>query len=421
MVVASAFTGSLVAIAAYSRANRLKLLKAVLSGLTAASLTKLIRSLSRAAFGLKREPFPLEEWVAQYDEDAVDMDIAVFDPHHHLWDVRVQDKGWPVPTAILKLLYLLKPRILNDLFATGSVANSFGSKLPVVVPYMGKEFLIDIQGSRGRGHKVVGTIYVECGWKTPGVNRCMEHVAEADTMTEVHQQFPELCCAIIPHADLRLGAAVEPALQYYKGNPLVKGIRHSLAWSSDPDIMLGPCDKDTAFESQFREGFALLSKYGFSYDSWLFHDQLPGLTDLARSFPDTTIICNHIGIPLGLGKHKLAESVPAWKGNLKELARQQNVYLKIGGFGMRFMGLGFDERPRPATSDELANAWKPYIEFCIQTFGVDRCMMESNFPMDKIACSYTVLFNALKKAVRSYSLEDRRKLFELNAKRVYRI
>merc|ERR1719401_1406320 len=114
-----------------------------------------------------------------------------------------------------------------------------------------------------------------------------------------------------------------------------------------------------------------------------------------------------MGYPLGIGSFKREETFPVWQESMKELAQHSNVYVKIGGFGMRFPGFGFDERPSPPTSDELAEAWGPYVHHTIETFGVDRCMMESNFPMDRISCSYTVLFNALKKTVASYSQADK--------------
>merc|ERR1740129_187111 len=167
------------------------------------------------------------------------------------------------------------------------------------------------------------------------------------------------------------------------------------------------CDMNTAADAQFREGFSLLSKYGFHFESWLYHENIEGFTDLARAFPDTTMVLDHMGFPLGIGKYKSEETMPRWKELMRALAELKNVHVKIGGFGMRFPGFGFDERPFPATSDEIASAWSPYITFTLDTFGVDRCIMESNFPMDKVSCSYTVLFNALKKAVRSYSLDDR--------------
>merc|ERR1712014_374889 len=121
------------------------------------------------------------------------------------------------------------------------------------------------------------------------------------------------------------------------------------------------------------------------------------------------------GFPLGIGGYTKEATFPVWKEKMSMLAECKNVCVKIGGFGMRFPGFGFDERSTPPTSDELAAAWGPYVKHTIDAFGVDRCIMESNFPMDKQSCSYTVLFNALKKTVASRSLEDKRKLFELNA------
>lgn len=391
-------------------------------GSVVAALLRLVRSLSRSVIGLRRELFPIEEWAGQYEEDAVDPDIAIFDAHHHLWDPRVHDKGWPVHPFVLKILYSFKPHILNDFMAKDvKLRNSFGNRMPACMPYMAEELKADIKGS-GRGHKVVGTVYVECGWKTPGVEGCMATVREADMVAEVHRRHPGLCNGIVAHVDLRLGKAVEPALQYLSKNSLVKGIRHPFAWSADPTIVSHEhCDRNTAFDAKFREAFALLAKYGFSFDTWLYHEQVAGLADLASAFPETTIICDHQAFPLGIGSYRASEVMPRWKDSMQVLAKLPNVVVKVGGLGMRLMGFGFDERAFPPTSDELVLAWKPYVLFVVETFGVDRCIMESNFPMDKISCSYTVLFNALKKIVKGYSIEDRRKMFELNAKRVYRI
>jgi len=440
--------GLVVAAVVYHQSGDRKALKGLFAGLSSAVAAALGQVLSRAVIGLKPEAWPLQEWVGQYEEDAVEPDIAVLDAHHHMWDARVHDKGWPIGKLLIKLLYSLKPRITLTVFSSDpnnkQFIYSFGTRFPPLVPYMGADLTADITGN-GRGHNVVGTVYVQCGWKTPGVDQCMWPVKEADMVTEVHSRFPNLCNGIVAHVDLRLGAAVEPALQYYQQNPLVKGIRHSLACSDDDAIVKGDCEaynpkydracdrgltlsqraifvaKDTAYDPKFREAFALLSKYGFSYDCWLFHENLAALTDLAKTFPDTTIICDHMGFPLGMGKHDRKETFPKWQELVKALAAQPNVNMKIGGFGMRFPGFEFDERSFPPTSNELAEAWGPYVTFCIDTFGVDRCIMESNFPMDKISCSYTVLFNALKKIVKTHSQEDKRKLFELNAKRVYRL
>merc|ERR1719433_1527360 len=133
------------------------------------------------------------------------------------------------------------------------------------------------------------------------------------------------------------------------------------------------------------------------------------------------MICDHIGSPLGVGTFTPSKTLDVWKERMRKMAALKNVYVKVGGLAMANLGFGFDKRDKPPTSDELAQAWGPYVLFCVQTFGVDRVIMESNFPVDKVSCGYTVLFNALKKCVEGYSKEDKRKMFELNAKRVYSI
>jgi len=241
---------------------------------------------------------------------------------------------------------------------------------------------------------------------------------EVEMVAAVNKEYPKVCQGIIGHADLSLGAEVEPVLKKFKEHPRVKGIRDALACPEDESLF--PHAKiDKAYDPKFREGFALLSKYGLTYDSWHYHNSLEALADLAKDFPNQKIICDHVGFPLGIGKYKKAEIFPVWKDLMAKLAKHSNVYVKIGGLGMRMIGFGFDERPKPPTSDELAEAWGPYVRYTIETFGVDRCIMESNFPMDRISCSYNVLFNALKKCTANYTMEDKRKLFELNALKVY--
>jgi predicted TIM-barrel fold metal-dependent hydrolase len=155
----------------------------------------------------------------------------------------------------------------------------------------------------------------------------------------------------------------------------------------------------------------------------LFHPQLPLLTDLARSFPATTIILNHVGAPLGVGPYagRRAEIFDEWRKSLAELARCPNVVVKVGGLGMLFFGFGFEHRDVPASSDELAAAWRPYVETCIDTFGHDRCMFESNFPVDKQSCSYATLWNAFKRIAAGCSTAEKSALFFGTANRIYRL
>jgi len=379
--------------------------------------------LSRSVLGLPREPSPQQEWAARYEEDAVEQDLAIVDAHHHFFDFPHHEKGILSKSAI-RVVFSLHPRLTNKLFVQDPVlANTYGARSPFVAKFTGPELAKDVNGpGEGRGHRVVDTVYMECGWKTPGVPKWQEPVGEVDMVMEERRRYPQCCGGIVAFADLSLGAEVEETLRHYKQNPLVKGIRFGLAWSSDPMVSSDArVSKDTAYDPKFREGFALLSKHGFTFDSWLYHENIQAFMDLAGAFPEQTMILDHVGFPLGIGSYKRSEMFPIWQNQMKELAAHRNVCVKLGGFGMRLMGFGFDERPKPPSSDELAEAWGPYIRHAVETFGVDRCIMESNFPMDKISCSYTVLWNAYKKALAGYSRADKEKLFELNAKRVYRL
>ena len=147
------------------------------------------------------------------------------------------------------------------------------------------------------------------------------------------------------------------------------------------------------------------------------------LADLARAFPQTTIILNHVGGPLGIGPYadKKEETFAVWKAGIAELGKCQNVVVKLGGLGMLFGMFDFHTRETPPSSEELARAYKPYIETCIDLFGVERCMFESNFPVDLGSCTYPVLWNAFKVLAKNYSAAEKAALFSDTAKRVYRL
>ena len=160
-----------------------------------------------------------------------------------------------------------------------------------------------------------------------------------------------------------------------------------------------------------------------SFDSWLYHPQIPELADLASHFPDTPIILDHVGAPLAIGVYaNLREEVfKIWRSNIQDLARRPNAYVKLGGMGMHCFGFGFEDADTPPSSQQLAQAWRPYVETCIEAFGVDRCMFESNFPVDKGSCSYAILWNAFKRLASGCSADEKAALFQKTAARVYRL
>lgn len=372
-------------------------------------------------------------------EAAIDPNMPIVDPHHHLWDPRVQDKGWPVSPLVLKILYALHPSIMQKLLVltqTPEVIKTFSPKFPFPMIYMENALLCDIknlkqtsdavEATNAEGHNVVATVYIECGWSDPKAeSEAMKAIPEVGMAQGVADRTNNrVCMGIVGHVPLDEGAdAVREALKQLKNRyPNFRGIRHPLAFREGLMKGLDNSTADKAYEQEFRAGFAVLKEFDLTFDTWLYQDNLPMLQDLALEFPETTIICDHIGQPVGLPPSDPKTSFKSWAPTIKELAdRCPNVMVKLSGVGMAPVGLGFQNRAKPPSSTELAEAFKPYILHCIESFGVDRCMFASNFPVDKVSSSYTVLFNAFKIIVKDFTAEDKRKLFHDNAARIYRL
>ena len=236
-----------------------------------------------------------------------------------------------------------------------------------------------------------------------------------------------VCAGIVGHADLRLGDRVQDVLETHiqAGGDRFRGVRQGAAWDADASILgsIGLVGPGLYADSGFRAGFKRLAPLGLSFDAWLLQPQISDLTDLARAFPGTQIILDHVGAPLGVGTYsgRRAELFPVWKRSIQTLSQCANVALKLGGLGMPLLGFASYRSAEPATSEHLASDWRPYIEACIEAFGTDRCMFESNFPVDVGTCSYAVLWNAFKRLAKSYSNDEKAALFHGTAQRVYRL
>ena len=254
-----------------------------------------------------------------------------------------------------------------------------------------------------------------------------EFVAQAAAQSEQGPQEAARIRAIVGFADLRLGGDVEKVLEAHleAGDGLFRGIRNSASWDASPEFGIWGAKNIPHLyrNAKFREGFACLGKLGLSFDAWLFYHQIPELTELARAFPDTTIILDHFGGPLGIGPYagKRDEVFEEWSRNFEELSLCPNVVAKLGGLAMELNGFGWHERQRPPTSDELVEANKVYYLHAIEKFGPERCMFESNFPVDKLSVSYQVLWNAFKKMVAEFGEAEKDALFRGTATRVYRL
>jgi L-fuconolactonase len=256
-----------------------------------------------------------------------------------------------------------------------------------------------------------------------GETEFVEDVArEAD-----HSKAPtRVAAGIVSFADLTLGEAVGDVLDAHAAaSPRFRGIRHAAGWDGSDEVRNSHTDPPRGLlgDASFRRGFAELAPRGLTFDAWLYHPQIAELTDLARAFPDTTIVLDHFGGPLGIGPYegKGAEIFAAWKHAIAELAACGNVVAKLGGLVMPVNGFGFHERERPATSDELVAATRDWYLHAIDCFSPDRCMFESNFPVDRASCSYRVLWNSFKKIASDADAREKAAMFHDAAVRVYRL
>ncbi|WP_343394783.1 amidohydrolase family protein [Candidatus Amarobacter glycogenicus] len=222
---------------------------------------------------------------------------------------------------------------------------------------------------------------------------------------------------IIGFADLALGDAVAPILTAHidASANRFRGIRHAAGWHASADIRNSHTNppESLLMDAKFREGYAHLGRLGLTFEAWLYHPQIPELTDLARAFPETPIVLDHFGGPLGIGPFagKQKEVFDEWKPAIDDLAKCPNVVAKLGGLNMPLNGFGWDKRPAPPTSQELVDATRHYYEYTIDRFGPERCMFESNFPVDKVSVSYAVLWNAFKRIAAGFREEEKDAMF----------
>jgi predicted TIM-barrel fold metal-dependent hydrolase len=347
-------------------------------------------------------------------EAILDPDLPIVDPHHHLWDRRA--------------------------YAPPANTKDGGPSDPPEHPFItaiadARRYLLDELIADASTHNVVATVFVECGafYKADGPVE-LRVVGETEFVNGVAAMSASgvygdvrACAGIVSKADLLLGEAVTPVLEAHvrAGGGRFRGIRNSASHNDDKAV-LGPLNRVEAGlyrDAKFREGFARLAPLGLTFDAWLLEPQLPDLIDLARAFPDQTIVLDHVGTPLGRGSYegKLAERFGIWRDNIRELAKSPKVVVKLGGLAMAFCNFpSFLAEPR-APSSQLAAEWAPYIETCIEVFGPERCMFESNFPVDMGACSYATLWNAFKHVAKDYSAAEKTALFSGTATKTYRL
>ena len=341
-------------------------------------------------------------------ETIIEPDLPIVDPHHHLWDRSALLAQMPPPQHGFDYVIRRHPRYLAD------------------------ELVADMK----RGHNVRATVFIDCGamYRLDGPQE-LKSLGETEFVNGVAAmgasgQFGELrpCAAIVGNVALNLGARAGEILDQHVeiSSGRFKGLRNSASYDPDPEVLGArwrAMQPGVYLGKEFREGFAQLAKRNLSFDAWLLEPQLPDVIDLARAFPDTKIVVDHVGTPLGLGsyKGKREERFAGWRENIRALSKSENAYMKLGGLAMPFCGFDSCLSEPPASSEQLAREWKPYVEACIEAFGAERCMFESNFPVDSVSCTYDVLWNALKRIAAGYSATEKTALFSGTASKFYRL
>jgi predicted TIM-barrel fold metal-dependent hydrolase len=328
-------------------------------------------------------------WLAQVKEEIVDPTRPIIDPHHHLW-----------------------PNMQGDV-------------------YNADELALDT----GAGHNIIGTVFMECGscYREAGPEQEKplgetEYVlAQAARIREHKLGAPIL--GMVGHADLRDSDTLDDTLDKHidLAGTFFRGIRQAGASARDADrehmLIPGAAPADLYAQPAFRAGVQRLGARGLSYDTWQYHYQLADFIDLARACPDTTLVLDHFSTPLGVGSFAGQHDgiFASWKDEMRKLAGCQNVFLKLGGLAMPDNGFAWHTAPRPPSSDELLAAQGHWYEHALDCFGPQRCMFESNFPVDRLSLSYTVYWNAMKKLTMGYSIAEKDALFRGTAARVYRL
>jgi predicted TIM-barrel fold metal-dependent hydrolase len=282
------------------------------------------------------------------------------------------------------------------------------------------------------GHNVVATVFAECHemYRARGPEEMRpvgetEFVTGVAAMSESGNFGPARVCAVMfGGVDLTLGARVEPVLEAHlaASGGRFRGIRLSSGWDANEKIRNVAPNMEMLRDSKVREGLAVLNRMGLSFDTWVYHPQLKEVAEIAGLFPDMTIILNHVGSPIlgGPYRDRRDEVFANWKAGIAEVARQDNVVVKLGALPIRMPGGTYD-RTVPPGSEEVADAWRPWIETCIEAFGAARCMFESNFPVQRRWCSYQVVWNAFKRMAAAASAQEKAALFAGTAARAYRI
>lgn len=317
-----------------------------------------------------------ESWLARHTEAIIEPDLPIIDPHHHLWE------------------------------RDGNV-------------YLRPELLADLRS----GHNIVATVFEECHsmYRTEGP---ADEASLGETAFVSGLAGNGVCDRMVGRVDMMLGSRATGLLERHVAlsGGRFTAIRQSTAWDASDRVHKVVPAEGMLRDPTFRQGIACLGPLGLAFDAWVYHPQISEVAELAALFPGTQIVLNHVGSPILGGPYaSRRDAVFAdWRAAMATLAQHPNVTVKLGALPIRLAGSAAD-REMPPSSAEVAAAWRPWLETSIDLFGADRCMFESNFPVQKRWCSYAVVWNAFKRIAAQASAAEKAALFAGTAARIYRV
>ena len=328
---------------------------------------------------------PDDQWLALLQEEIIDPELPIIDPHHHLW-----------------------------------LRNGYTYLMP------------ELAADLASGHNIVATVYAECHsmYRLGGAEQ-QRSIGETEFVRgqaamSASGEFgtARACDVMFGNVDLTLGAAAEAILEQHieASGGRFRGVRLSSGWDADDKIGNVAAHPHLLVDPRVNEAVAVIKRMGLSLDCWLYHPQLDEVAQLADAHPELAIILNHVGSPIlgGPYRGKTDEVFTQWKAAIIRVSKRENVYVKLGALPIRMPSYDGD-RSLPPGSEEVAAAWRPWIETCIEAFGPARSMYESNFPVQKRWCSYQVCWNAFKRISAGASASEKADLFSGTAARAYRI
>jgi predicted TIM-barrel fold metal-dependent hydrolase len=347
----------------------------------------------------------------------LDLD-EVIDPHIHLFDVH----NTPRPTQPLVKMFGWNEKLLRTaakrLFPKATIG-FFGEQNDLINDYLTENYRADSAGSR-----VGRYVHIEAGWKD---KKPMDAVGE----TEWVAALDDPPAAIVAHADLALGDAVVPVLEGHKNaSETVRGIRHMLATHPNKGVMDFAHAPEVSRTAAFRLGMEQLGKHGLTFDAWAFSHQLNEVAELAAAVPQVETVLCHCGTPVGyagefqgVGVSQRERDLIAsqWRDGISAVAAQPNVSVKLSGLLMPVVGFGYEDADKKPDKNELVDRLGPLVRHCIDAFGPQRCMVASNFPVDRVSASYGAVFDAMVELTASDGAQAQAAMFAGTAARFYRI